>query len=215
MVGGPACFLQFFSSRMHHVPAHPRCRRWQSALLSSAWMRRCDLRSSTNGRIRVLHVLDRLSSVTGFETAAVYLDDVLPLLEQEGYSLLERAKARVDAAGVPVETHLVECVARRTSEIINEQADAWRADLIVLGTHGRRGARRLLLGSDAETSPTHRDSTRPAGTCARECQRSPGRIAHRPGRYRHCASYSGHALKSVHAAWRMAAPWVAACGGAR
>jgi nucleotide-binding universal stress UspA family protein len=27
---------------------------------------------------------------------------------------------------------------------------AWSADLLVLGTHGRRGPRRVLLGSDAE-----------------------------------------------------------------
>jgi nucleotide-binding universal stress UspA family protein len=31
-----------------------------------------------------------------------------------------------------------------------EQAKAWGADLIVIGTHGRRGVGRLLLGSDAE-----------------------------------------------------------------
>ena len=31
-----------------------------------------------------------------------------------------------------------------------DQAEAWGAGLIVLGTHGRRGFSRLLLGSDAE-----------------------------------------------------------------
>jgi nucleotide-binding universal stress UspA family protein len=31
-----------------------------------------------------------------------------------------------------------------------DEAAAWKADLIVIGTHGRRGARRLLLGSSAE-----------------------------------------------------------------
>jgi nucleotide-binding universal stress UspA family protein len=31
-----------------------------------------------------------------------------------------------------------------------EQAKLWNADLIVLGTHGRRGVKRLMLGSDAE-----------------------------------------------------------------
>ena len=33
---------------------------------------------------------------------------------------------------------------------VMEEAAAWRADLIVIGTHGRRGVRRLILGSDAE-----------------------------------------------------------------
>jgi nucleotide-binding universal stress UspA family protein len=31
-----------------------------------------------------------------------------------------------------------------------EEANDWGADLIVLGTHGRRGAKRLVMGSDAE-----------------------------------------------------------------
>ena len=33
---------------------------------------------------------------------------------------------------------------------IVEEADGWRADLVVLGTHGRTGAARVLLGSTAE-----------------------------------------------------------------
>ena len=33
---------------------------------------------------------------------------------------------------------------------ISEEADSWRADLVVMGTHGRTGAARVLLGSTAE-----------------------------------------------------------------
>ena len=55
------------------------------------------------------------------------------------------------AAGAKnVETVLVERGADRISERIVEQAKAWDAHLIVIGTHGRRGVGRLLLGSDAE-----------------------------------------------------------------
>jgi nucleotide-binding universal stress UspA family protein len=39
---------------------------------------------------------------------------------------------------------------RRASDVILEAAIKWRADLIVMGTHGRRGLDRLLIGSDAE-----------------------------------------------------------------
>jgi len=35
-------------------------------------------------------------------------------------------------------------------DVVAEQASIWKADLIVIGTHGRRGAKRLLMGSDAE-----------------------------------------------------------------
>ena len=35
-------------------------------------------------------------------------------------------------------------------DVIEEEAKQWPADLVVIGTHGRRGIRRLLLGSVAE-----------------------------------------------------------------
>jgi nucleotide-binding universal stress UspA family protein len=44
----------------------------------------------------------------------------------------------------------VETIGARTAEVVVEQADAWKADVIVLGTHGRRGVTRFMLGSDAE-----------------------------------------------------------------
>ena len=37
------------------------------------------------------------------------------------------------------------------ARLILEAALQWRADLIVMGTHGRRGVSRAVLGSDAET----------------------------------------------------------------
>ena len=55
-------------------------------------------------------------------------------------------------AGVPVNTLGVECFAERTADVIFEEAKAWRADLIVIGTHGRRGVNRWMLGSDADRS---------------------------------------------------------------
>jgi nucleotide-binding universal stress UspA family protein len=39
---------------------------------------------------------------------------------------------------------------RHVSDVILSTAKKWRADLVVMGTHGRRGLNRLLLGSDAE-----------------------------------------------------------------
>jgi len=52
---------------------------------------------------------------------------------------------------------VIENISERVSTIIVDQARAWGADLLVLGTHGRRGVERMLLGSDAEqvvrTSP--------------------------------------------------------------
>jgi nucleotide-binding universal stress UspA family protein len=104
----------------------------------------------TGGRILLAHVLDELVFTNGFETGATYLNTVLPNLRRRSAQILEAARGRVAAAGVPVEAATLECFARRTSDVIVEQAGEWDADLSVLGTHGRRGVGRLVLGSDAE-----------------------------------------------------------------
>ena len=53
-------------------------------------------------------------------------------------------------ADVPCEQNLLETIGGRAADVIVQQAEEWRADLIVLGTHGRRGLKRLAMGSDAE-----------------------------------------------------------------
>jgi nucleotide-binding universal stress UspA family protein len=51
---------------------------------------------------------------------------------------------------VPVSSVLLESAAGPAADAIVRQARKWKADVIVLGTHGRRGVRRMLMGSDAE-----------------------------------------------------------------
>jgi nucleotide-binding universal stress UspA family protein len=45
---------------------------------------------------------------------------------------------------------MVESIGGVAAELILDQAKEWHADLIVMGTHGRRGIFRLAMGSDAE-----------------------------------------------------------------
>ena len=101
----------------------------------------------TGARIRLVHVLDGNLFGIGCET---YVGDVLGMLSEAGARILTEAKARVDSSGATVDTFITDLVGERVCDVVAEQAKAWKADLIVLGTHGRRGARRLLLGSDAE-----------------------------------------------------------------
>jgi nucleotide-binding universal stress UspA family protein len=104
----------------------------------------------TGARLRLLHAVDALSFATGFETGAVYAGDVLPLMKEAGQQILEAGQARVAASGITADTLLFESYATRLSDLVVEQAQAWDAELIVIGTHGRRGIGRLFLGSDAE-----------------------------------------------------------------
>ena len=86
----------------------------------------------------------------GLLTWFLYANTVLPQLRKGSERIVLAARDRAQAAGVSADTLCVECFARRTSDVIVEQAAAWPADLIVIGTHGRRGVSRLMLGSDAE-----------------------------------------------------------------
>ena len=108
------------------------------------------LASLVGAQLRLVHVLDDIVIGSGFETAATYLHDVLPMRRKAGERILEDARTRVASAGLAVDTVLVENVGHRTSEIVVAQANAWHAELIVLGTHGRRGVGRFVIGSDAE-----------------------------------------------------------------
>jgi nucleotide-binding universal stress UspA family protein len=101
----------------------------------------------SGGRIRVIHVIDQLQLAAGLEFSTA---DVLGLLQEAGAAIVGAARARVETSGVPVETQLSETLSGTVADAVVDQARAWGADLIVIGTHGRRGVRRLMIGSDAE-----------------------------------------------------------------
>ena len=99
--------------------------------------------------LRVLHVVHDFL-VAGGHGAAVYTSELRKDLRERGEEILKDAAGIARQQGVEVETKLVETPAGSVGAMIAEHAEGWPADLIVLGTHGRRGIRRLVMGSDAE-----------------------------------------------------------------
>lgn len=101
-------------------------------------------------RLCIAHVADE--TLMGMHhrtfTTTLNLDDARRAIADAGRRLLE--EARQQAADVDTETLLLEASNRRVSETLVEAAKTWQADLIVVGTHGRRGFERLILGSVAE-----------------------------------------------------------------
>jgi nucleotide-binding universal stress UspA family protein len=51
---------------------------------------------------------------------------------------------------VPAEVHLRDVRSGRVAEVIVDEVVKLKCDLVVIGTHGRRGFNRLVVGSDAE-----------------------------------------------------------------
>jgi nucleotide-binding universal stress UspA family protein len=104
----------------------------------------------THGRLRLFHVIDDLSFALALGSESGYAEDLLKSLRGEGMKILDAAQATAQAAGVDVDTRLCDNCPGSVQEKVAAETLDWRADLIVLGTHGRRGAARLLLGSGAE-----------------------------------------------------------------
>ncbi len=102
-------------------------------------------------RLRLLNVLDQMFFVSAGEGYPMSdIDQLMASLRTEGQKALEDASKLAEKQGVRVDASLVESGGRPVSDVILDEARKWRADLIVMGTHGRRGVSRMLLGSDAE-----------------------------------------------------------------
>lgn len=80
-------------------------------------------------------------------------DQYLSAAKAEASAAIEAASARLQQAGVAADTRVVESHAVWRG--ILEAADAAGADLIVMGSHGRRGLERLVLGSVAQSVLSH------------------------------------------------------------
>lgn len=106
------------------------------------------------GRLKLLHVVDRFPAYAVPE-GAVDIGPLMDAIKAAGRKTLARLEKRARDAGARPETQLAELFGGRTADAIVGAAKRWRADLIVMGTHGRRGVQRALLGSDAELVLRH------------------------------------------------------------
>ncbi|WP_162567079.1 MULTISPECIES: universal stress protein [unclassified Variovorax] len=104
----------------------------------------------THGKLRLMHVVDELSFSLAMDAYAGYAGDWLGELRAGGARILEAARATVAAAGIEVDTVLHDTFRNSVHELVTAEAATWPADLIVVGTHGRRGVGRLVMGSSAE-----------------------------------------------------------------
>jgi nucleotide-binding universal stress UspA family protein len=104
----------------------------------------------TGARLRLINIVDMMVFAMEADTFAGSASEMIPLMREGGQKILAIAQARVEAAGVAVDSVLRDGFAGRVCDLVVDEAKAWSAELIVIGTHGRRGAGRWLLGSDAE-----------------------------------------------------------------
>jgi nucleotide-binding universal stress UspA family protein len=103
------------------------------------------LAKEQDAKVRLTHVYEPIRHVV-----TEGLIDLTPAIRRQGEQILAEALTQAREAGVEATTTLVAAGDRRVPAAIVEEATAAGADLIAMGTHGRRGVERLLLGSVAE-----------------------------------------------------------------
>lgn len=109
-----------------------------------------DLALTCGGRLRVVHALDEplwLAAYGMYSRTGAGLHRVMC---DSGDELLHKSMKRAQAAGVETDMVLLDKPGVRLSEAVAHAAKLWDADLVVLGSHGRKGFHRLVMGSGAE-----------------------------------------------------------------
>ena len=100
-------------------------------------------------RLRLIHVVDDAFTAQNFE-GFVNAGELLDSLRDAGKDAIAKAVALARRHDVRAEASVIETMKDRVADVIVREARKWKADLIIMGTHGRRGVGRVVLGSDAE-----------------------------------------------------------------
>ena len=104
-----------------------------------------ELAALSGGKITALYVLDRsVYASSPMDTALVSIHETL---EKEGKYATNYVKEKADAAGVEIEEKMIEGI---PPKIILQEAENGGYDIIIMGTLGRTGISKLLMGSVAE-----------------------------------------------------------------
>lgn len=101
-----------------------------------------------HAQLALVHVFEDI--IYWVDESYINYAELQETMKTSGKRILDEAQALVREAGLAAETKLVEAKNERTANVIVAEAERWQADLIVIGTHGRTGFSRMVLGSVAE-----------------------------------------------------------------
>jgi nucleotide-binding universal stress UspA family protein len=100
-------------------------------------------------QLRLVHIVNEF--ILNYTYApGLYAENLIDSLVKAGREVLDTAEKAAKCEGVKADTVLIESIGGVAADLILAQVKVWQPDLIVMGTHGRRGLARLALGSDAE-----------------------------------------------------------------
>ena len=102
-----------------------------------------ELASTFDATVHALYVVDAAL----YSSLEAGIDSVIEALEDDGEAAVEAVKSRCEAAGIGAETAVLVGTVHRS---IRDYVDEHDIDLVVMGTHGRQGIERFILGSVTE-----------------------------------------------------------------
>ncbi len=100
--------------------------------------------------LRLVYVVEDVYALDAEGYAFIDYAALQQAARRTGERTLALAAEKVQQSGKRAESALLETDGQRIAVVIEGEARRWQADLIVIGTHGRSGLSRLLLGSVAE-----------------------------------------------------------------
>ena len=101
-------------------------------------------------RLRVVYVLEEIFPLDAESYTYIDYAALQEAVRLTGERALAQAAEKAQQSGRVAETALLEAKGERIASVIEGETQRWQADLIAIGTHGRSGLSRLLLGSVAE-----------------------------------------------------------------
>ncbi|WP_374668080.1 universal stress protein [Ramlibacter sp.] len=104
----------------------------------------------SGGTLRVVHVMEDSAYMTGYDPMGGSSGLLLKAVREGARRILADGVERAGQAGLVAEAELLDPPGGRLGSVVAEAARKWQADLVVVGTYGRRGLGRVLLGSGAE-----------------------------------------------------------------
>jgi len=107
------------------------------------------LAKALGSQLRLFHVVNEFVLDYSYG-AGLYGANLIESLREGGQKIIQQAETFVRQQGVQADSVLLESIGGPAADLIIAQAREWPANLIVMGTHGRRGLRRFAMGSDAE-----------------------------------------------------------------
>jgi nucleotide-binding universal stress UspA family protein len=100
-------------------------------------------------QLRLMNIVNEFILDATYSTG-YFPDNLIASLCKQGKAILDAAQTAAQGAGVKAECVMIESIGGVPADFIIGHAKEWNADLIVMGTHGRRGLLRLALGSNAD-----------------------------------------------------------------